>query len=1474
MSFGSPPGADDVAFRQAVDRAYNAGAVIIAAAGDINVVPTPTSTVYPSDFGNTISVINVTHTTNLTLTNLSLPSFPPSGWTEWEINTNPRNITSCYGTAKDISAPGTYVWSTVPTDLPATQYFLGSGNPYNRPGYDTRNGTSIAAPVVAGVAAMVRFADPALTPAQVASILYDTATDVHIIRKDDQTGYGVVNAAAAVQRALPSSVISLNRSGSHVFAAKTIGYGNQTPLSVKVTNNGSQSTGDLTVELSGINAGSFTLSTSALSSIAVNGNIPFTVVPNTGLARGTYSATVTVSGVNVSAQSFNVAFTVNRAAGASLQSNPVRDTTVTTNRHNSITIKPVLPSAPNTGNQWVEYAVSKNTTVPPGGWQTALTFTGLQPNTSYHVFARASASDTNNAGAVRRTTTAIKTLEAPYVISLNKSGTFALTSANFNYGTRSAQAIKVNNTGTTATGDLDIVLSGLDAGSFEIVTPASQTLKSIGKGSSRSFTIRPVEGLKAGTYSATVTVSNANVTARSFNVSFKVNKGSGAGVTAVGGFPESGGKISVDGVSLNPATHPGGQTIQYAITTSNATTMPSNLVWQTASDFTELRPSTNYYIWARSAANNNCNAGTARRSAAITTMAPDESVRLSIGSTDLTSSGLHTFAKANFNYNDLTASQRKIMVTALNNGRLQLPTEQMTVFLTGPDATSFTLSEFPSSNIQTLSLSSIAAGAAAPPFPIVPRTGLSGGTHDATVVVRRISDSCVMGTFNIRFTVNRTAGAAVSGAPTAQNRTPHSITVNAVTSKDALTNQKVQYAVTTSTSATAPSNLKWQDSPTFTGLRPLTAYRVWARTAINPNSNAGAAVRSAAIRTGGIELNRTGRHTFTSRSFTSTTRNPLSVSVMNRGTEPTGSLTVALSGDKFTLSTDPGTNIQTLTLSTVAAGTPATFTVVPRTGISVGTHNATVTVSGTDGAAFSAKFNVRFVVSRGTGAAVSAAPTALGSVHNALVVTPLTVPSNPGNQHVEYAISKTKATPISGWQTGQLFIGLSTNTSYYVFARTAKNADCNAGAVQRSAAIRTTVPEHAVTLNRTGTYKFSAARLNYSARTALSVKVTNVGTEPTGMLTITLSGDNPGSYEIVSPTATTPTRSLASIAKKANRSFTIRPRQGLAIGTHTATVIVKGEHGIFEAFEVSFTVNKAKGAAVSNGPTQRRPIDIGSINLSFNSVTVPSNPWNQTVEYAISTSTKTPATGWFTLHSFTGLTPSTKYYIFARTKENDYCEAGAVKRGPAIRTNAENVAISLNRTGTYNFAAATYGYGTCPALRVNVNNTGLRDTNTVTITLSGTNPGSFELSTPTASLPSIARNGSDNFTIRPKLNLNAGTYTARVSVFGGGYFSRIFDVSFTVNKAPGAVLNDALAVAGRDTNRITLDVTARAPVNPGGQGVEYAISTTTVLPTTGWDTNLIFTGLQPTTTYYIFARTRALANYDSGPAKRIETRTS
>lgn len=99
-----------------------------------------------------------------------------------------RSDFSNYGLAKDICAPGRDILSTIPTGL----------SPMN---VDVKWGTSMSAPIVSGVIALMYSANPNLTNDQVKHILYSTAVDLGAEGKDMYFGWGRVNAYAAVLRA-------------------------------------------------------------------------------------------------------------------------------------------------------------------------------------------------------------------------------------------------------------------------------------------------------------------------------------------------------------------------------------------------------------------------------------------------------------------------------------------------------------------------------------------------------------------------------------------------------------------------------------------------------------------------------------------------------------------------------------------------------------------------------------------------------------------------------------------------------------------------------------------------------------------------------------------------------------------------------------------------------------------------------------------------------------------------------------------------------------------------------------------------------------------------------------------------------------------------------------------------------------------------------------------------------------------------
>jgi subtilisin len=102
--------------------------------------------------------------------------------------TNSRDVRPCFsstGPALELAAPGVSIKSTVPGG-----------------GYDTWNGTSMASPHVAGVAALMLGANAGLSISETRDLMAATADDLGDDGRDPHYGHGLVNAVAAVGAAV------------------------------------------------------------------------------------------------------------------------------------------------------------------------------------------------------------------------------------------------------------------------------------------------------------------------------------------------------------------------------------------------------------------------------------------------------------------------------------------------------------------------------------------------------------------------------------------------------------------------------------------------------------------------------------------------------------------------------------------------------------------------------------------------------------------------------------------------------------------------------------------------------------------------------------------------------------------------------------------------------------------------------------------------------------------------------------------------------------------------------------------------------------------------------------------------------------------------------------------------------------------------------------------------------------------------
>ena len=155
MSFAGP---SDPRLRDALDKAYKKGIVLIAAAGNAGPKSSP---LFPGADKNVIAV---------TATGPNDELFSGAN----------------RGDYIAVAAPGVDILAPAPDGI-----------------YQFTTGTSVASAEVSGIAALLIERNPSLTPAAVRKILMSTAKDLGRKGKDRDFGAGLVNALKAVTAAKP-----------------------------------------------------------------------------------------------------------------------------------------------------------------------------------------------------------------------------------------------------------------------------------------------------------------------------------------------------------------------------------------------------------------------------------------------------------------------------------------------------------------------------------------------------------------------------------------------------------------------------------------------------------------------------------------------------------------------------------------------------------------------------------------------------------------------------------------------------------------------------------------------------------------------------------------------------------------------------------------------------------------------------------------------------------------------------------------------------------------------------------------------------------------------------------------------------------------------------------------------------------------------------------------------------------------------
>jgi len=263
--------------------------------------------------------------------------------------------------------------------------------------------------------------------------------------------------------------------------------------------------------------------------------------------------------------------------------------------------------APDNG-QSVEYGVNTSYTAPASGWQSSTTFSGLEEGTLYYFFARSASNDDYEAGPP-------------------SDGMSVTTMITIHSAAITAPVPLAGNTPGMASGEGNFTIEAV------LWTPADNpfnpsTVYSV------ELMLTAYEGyLFPDDFTATIngqaaTVLNKTDTSAWLQYQFKAT---GAVVDA-----PSAAQVGVTSVTLAAIAAPAtGQSVEYGISTYNTAPFDG---WQSGTTFSGLTALTTYYFFARSAANNNYEAGVPSAGTSITTKQQaiveywvDENEEISIG---------------------------------------------------------------------------------------------------------------------------------------------------------------------------------------------------------------------------------------------------------------------------------------------------------------------------------------------------------------------------------------------------------------------------------------------------------------------------------------------------------------------------------------------------------------------------------------------------------------------------------------------------------------------------------------------------------------------------------------------------------------------------------------------------------------------------------------------------------------------------
>jgi endo-1,4-beta-D-glucanase Y len=451
-------------------------------------------------------------------------------------------------------------------------------------------------------------------------------------------------------------------------------------------------------------------------------------------------------------------------------------------------------------------------------------------------------------------------------------------------------------------------------------------------------------------------------------------------------------------------------------------------------------------------------------------------------------------------------------------------------------------------------------------------------------------------------------------------------------------------------------------------------------------------------------------------------------------------------------------------------------------------------------------------ISRAAGGVVNTNPTAASKTATSITSSVVTVS---GGQDVEYAkaiagdLAAPPAAPSTGWQDGLLFSGLTANTSYYLFARAKANDNYDAGEAKISSKITTD-------------------------KATITIKINITGDETGDSVTASPASGKEGTVITIS-------YNLANT--KANNRLVF---SGTSAVINQVTAVGTGDR--------QYTINEADAAEdVININAAFTHTDLQLDTIAFADTSNEEKIYGE-ASFAKAITTNGSGTGAITYTS----SDSTVATVNSAT--------GAVT---ILKTGTTSITATKAADTTYAQATASYVLTVTP-LPLTIGNP--------TLTASKQYDGNATAAVTAGALSNKV--GSDTVTVTAVANYDSadvgtGKTITVVYTLGGtsaGNYIKPDDYTVTngsITKAAGAAVSGPPTMASKTANSITIN-TVTITTNPGNQIVEYAIAATATAtaPSTGWQTELTFNGLNSNTGYYVFARSNENANYNAGAAQR------